>query len=402
MKWRRLPPVYSPVSMTSVLRGAGAAIGLGRAAGEDVGPRLARAFDALDAILTDSGTSALVLALRSVVSANAPVALPAYACIDLIAAAVRASVRVMLYDLDPDTLSPDPDSVRAVLSRGAQALVVVPLYGYAPDMSQLLALATEHGVPVIEDAAQSAGGTIDGRRLGSFGDVTVLSFGRGKGTTAGAGGALLLRRPRDLAKADAMHKPLAQPAGGVRELVVLGAQWLLARPELYEIPASIPALRLGEMVYHPANEPSAMSRAARSVLRDALTMDNAEIATRRAHAHALSTASLRGRFVPIREALGSSPGYLRLALLDPESTFAEDPSLGVLRGYPITLDEHQEARPLLLERPVTIHGARALRDRLFTVPTHSRVGPRDLDRLCQWLGAGAKRGVAALQVSRRA
>ena len=64
-------------------------------------------YAATDVVLTDSGTSALILALQALVPAGGTVAYPAYACIDLTAAALGAGMRVRLYDLDPATLSPD-------------------------------------------------------------------------------------------------------------------------------------------------------------------------------------------------------------------------------------------------------------------------------------------------------
>ena len=75
-----------------------------------------RAFDARAVVLTDSGTSALVLALRAAVPSGGTVGFPAYGCVDLVAAALFAGVRIRLYDIDPATLSPDLDSVRRVVA----------------------------------------------------------------------------------------------------------------------------------------------------------------------------------------------------------------------------------------------------------------------------------------------
>ena len=58
-------------------------------------------------------------------------------------------------------------------------------------MTAIAEIAERHGLAVVEDAAQGLGATWRGRPLGSFGDVSVLSFGRGKGWTGGVGGALL-------------------------------------------------------------------------------------------------------------------------------------------------------------------------------------------------------------------
>ena len=115
--WRRYPPVLSPVSTRALVDGMGAAIGLRRGSHAAVTAILRHRYGATDALLTDSGTSALILALRKMLPRGGTVAYPAYACIDLTAAAVATGVRVRLYDLDPTTMSPDLDSVRATVIR---------------------------------------------------------------------------------------------------------------------------------------------------------------------------------------------------------------------------------------------------------------------------------------------
>ena len=82
---------------------------------------VSRWFGSRDVLLTDSGTSALALALRMAVAARPDrptVALPAWACYDLATAADAADVGVVLYDLDPATLGPDWASLDRALSAG--------------------------------------------------------------------------------------------------------------------------------------------------------------------------------------------------------------------------------------------------------------------------------------------
>ena len=69
--------------------------------------------------------------------------------------------------------------------------MVVHLYGVPADPEPVRAALAGAGAVLIEDAAQGAGASLRGRPLGGFGDLSVLSFGRGKGNTAGRGGALL-------------------------------------------------------------------------------------------------------------------------------------------------------------------------------------------------------------------
>jgi perosamine synthetase len=383
MSWRRVPPVSSPIDPGSLLA---AGLGIRSLSRDEIAEALCDAFSADDAVLTASGTEALTLALRASVKPGAVVALPGYACIDIVAAAQGAGVTVALYDVDANTMSPEPESLRATVGRGVGAIVVAPLYGYPVDMRMVRSLASEAGVPLIEDAAQSAGATLDGARVGALGDLTVLSFGRGKGMTGGSGGALLFRGGRFANEARRIHDSLWPASRGMRDIVALSAQWVLGRPLLYSIPASIPALGLGEMIYKPPREPARMSASAVSVLPVAMRMNDAEVAARRSVAARFTDAIARStRFSSIQPIAGAVPGYLRFAIRDTRGDAIPDPHLGALRGYPITLDEHAETKRVLIGGQPELPGARTLRDRLFTLPTHSMVSAADIARLIRWL-----------------
>jgi perosamine synthetase len=386
--WRRYPPVLSPVSTRALVDGMGAAIGLRRASHAAVSAILRHRYGATDALLTDSGTSALILALRKMLPRGGTVAYPAYACIDLTAAAVATGVRVRLYDLDPATMSPDLDSVRAAIRRGADAIVVAHLYGYPADMAGVRKLAAEQGIPVIEDAAQGAGGTLNGERLGSLGEVAILSFGRGKGTTGGKGGAVLVRTPALAEWTRRARSDLKPSSRGGVTILSLAAQRVLSHPSLYRLPSSLPGLRLGEMVYHAPRPPLAMSGASAGVLRWTLGLEEREEADRRARARdILSQMRVAPNVTPIRPIAGAEPGFLRLAFLDSDGTRLSRPDLGALRSYPMTLDEHPQLRALLLPGERAGKGSQFLRDRLFTVPTHSHVDQTLFAGLAEWLGA---------------
>lgn len=422
MLLRQQLPVASPIAARALSRAALAAFGGWdgvRHTRSAVREELARRFGASAVALTDSGTSALVLAMRTVVAAGGTVALPAYGCPDLLAAAVRAQVRIRFYDLDPSTLSPDLDSVRRALASGARAVVVAHWYGYPADIHAVSAIARESGAVVIEDAAQHGEGRQAGRELGVTGPLTVLSFGRGKGTTAGSGGALLAvgsadgRAAREAAgdagggawseaveSWEAEHGPNAkgrQGAESSRGWRVLGAataQWALGRPALYRIPTCIPGLHLGETVYHPAREPATMTAAACAILSDALGGSREVSAARVRVAEALGR-SMNG--VPgldmVRPIAGAQPGYLRLAVRDGVGR-KPDHSAGIVRGYPRPLQEERAARA---QTPAggeagesAMPGARELSRTLFTLPTHHWVSDDDLARIESWGRQGSR------------
>lgn len=400
MTWRQQPPVLSPLPIRALVDGMGAAVRRDTGAFDTVAAILRWRYGAAEALLTDSGTSALILALRRILPPGGTVAFPAYACIDLTAAALGAEAQVRLYDVDPATLSPDLDSVRGVIRRGVDAIVVAHLYGYPADMIGVRNLAAEHGVPVIEDAAQAAGGTLHGELLGSLGDVAILSFARGKGTTGGSGGAVLVRTPALAEWTRRLRPDLKSGGRGGVKVLSLAAQRLLSHPALYRLPASIPGLRLGEMVYHPPRPPRAMAAASAAVLRWTLGLEEREVCDRRARAKVM-ISRLRGKpnVVPARPIAGGESGFLRLGLLDVSGSMLPRPDLGALRAYPMTLEDHPQLRPVLLSGERAGKGSQFLRDRLFTVPTHSGVDQSDLVRLCEWLDGYQARSPAIAPVS---
>jgi dTDP-4-amino-4,6-dideoxygalactose transaminase len=366
---------------------------IARDAAGDAESLVIREFAAERVILTDSGTSALVLALRTVVPRGSTVALPAYACVDLIAAARCAGARVRLYDVDPSTLSPDLDSVRAAIDRGVHAIVVAHLFGYPADVSSVQELATRAGVVVLEDAAQAAGGTLHGRRLGSLGDVSILSFGRGKGLCAGGGGALLFRGAGSSAQQAAQDSSeidaqAALPAGsGWSGLAATAMQWALGRPSLYALPAMLPFLHLGEMIYRDAGEPSGISTASRSMIESALALERADVAVRRANAAALEgAAKAAGGVDTIRPIDGAQPGHLRYPIRNVEGR-AFDSRIGIVRPYPRTLMEEPHLQRVLEPGEPPTPGAHELARTLVTLPTHRFISASDLAGLTNWIAA---------------
>ena len=106
----------------------------------------------------------------------------------------------VLVDSEPESWNMDPAALRtaieAGLARGTRPKAIIPvhLYGMPARMSELMAIAREFGIPVIEDAAEALGSSIDGQPCGSFGDVAALSFNGNKIITTSGGGALISNR----------------------------------------------------------------------------------------------------------------------------------------------------------------------------------------------------------------
>lgn len=94
----------------------------------------------------------------------------------------------MFADVDPASWCISAEALEAALTPRTKGVVVVDLYGNMPDMKALAAVAAEHGIALIEDAAQAIGSTFAGKPAGSFGVVSVFSFHGSKTLTTGEGG----------------------------------------------------------------------------------------------------------------------------------------------------------------------------------------------------------------------
>ncbi len=390
MTLRRQLPAWSPVTLAGLGAGVGAAL-LGRDSRDELRARIRAAYGASEVILTDSGTTALALAIRASAPAGARprVALPAYGCFDLMTAADAAGAEVVLYDLEPATLAPDRDSLRAALADGPHAVVVAHWYGIPVELEEITADARAAGTVLIEDAAQGVGARLGGRPVGGSGDLAVLSFGRGKGRTGGRGGALLVN---DVKLSPAVRRAAEQlhpPSGAARDLGVLAALLWLGRPSLYCLPMMLPGLHLGETLYRPSWPGSELPAALAAVVLRVweLALEEAEVRSRNtgrwlealegiADVHPISVSSRvqpgRLRF-PIR-ARGRALTALRSA---------EARRHGVMPGYPSTLA--QLPRPIL-NAEASFGGADTLVTECLTLPTHRMVDSRDIAAVARMLG----------------
>lgn len=381
--------VYSPIPIGAPMRGVAAALRLTRDPRPTLVDLLRADYGASAALLTASGTQALQIAIENVVhrvgAEGETVALPAFSCFDVASAAIGANVSAALYDLDPETLGPDLESLERVLAAGVRVAVIAPLYGMPVDWAELDALAIRYGATLIEDSAQGHGATWRGTPLGALGEISTLSFGRGKGWTGGRGGAVLVRRRGSLDSTDLPPSAIAKEA---TTIVGLMAQWTLGRPAVYGIPHSIPALGLGETTYHAPVPPTTMPRAAAAAVLGAIDPSRREAERRRDNARWFLERIPRDERVHlIRPVDGAMPGYLRLPVRIAGGVMGVTPAsralaLGIAQSYPRSL---VQLAPRLSGPEQRWPGAEELARDLVTLPTHSRLTPVECDEIVRML-----------------
>ena len=144
-------------------------------------------------LLAHSGTAALeAAALLIGVGPGDEVIMPSFTYVTTASAFALRGATPVFVDIDPETLTIDPERVAEAITPSTRAIVAVHYAGVACEMDALLDLAAQHDLIVIEDAAQGLMSTYEGRALGSMGQLGVLSFHETKNVTCGEGGALLV------------------------------------------------------------------------------------------------------------------------------------------------------------------------------------------------------------------
>lgn len=140
-----------------------------------------------------SGTDALILALRVLdVEPGDVVLVPAATFIATAAAVCLVGAIPRFVDIDPETYTLSIEALRGADLTGAKAVIPVHLYGQPADMAPILTFASDHGLKVIEDAAQAHGARYGDRPVGSLGDLAAFSFYPGKNLGAlGDAGAVV-------------------------------------------------------------------------------------------------------------------------------------------------------------------------------------------------------------------
>ena len=143
------------------------------------------------AVATNAATSSLHLSLRlSGVGPGDKVSCPSFTCMATANAIHHTGAEPVFVDIDPRTFNLDPAAVETAVSPEVKAIMVVHQIGLPADMDGLPAIASKHGLKIVEDAATSLGATYRGKRLGALGSPTAFSFHPRKMITTGEGGMI--------------------------------------------------------------------------------------------------------------------------------------------------------------------------------------------------------------------
>jgi perosamine synthetase len=143
-------------------------------------------------VAVSNGTAALQIAVAALkLERGSEIIMPSWTIISCAIAILEAGCTPVLVDCESDTWCMNLDEVESKISSRTRAVMPVHMFGHPVDMRRLIAIARKHDLFIIEDAAESHGAEVDGRRVGGLGDMGCFSFYANKIITTGEGGMVV-------------------------------------------------------------------------------------------------------------------------------------------------------------------------------------------------------------------
>jgi len=157
------------------------------------------------AVAVTSGTAALHTAFGALqVGPGQEVIIPAYLWVSIAAAVVNLGAIPVLADID-ETFCINPEDVRRKITPRTSAILIAHMNGAPGNVLDLIGMARDRGIYLVEDCAQCVGGTIHGQSVGTFGDIAIFSFQINKNISSGEGGAVITNNEGLWRRAVAVH-----------------------------------------------------------------------------------------------------------------------------------------------------------------------------------------------------
>lgn len=230
------PSAGTPVSFADILRGCTSSFNQSITAFESV----IKAYTQKNyCYFTNSGTTAFYIILKALktVSKKTEVILPAYTAPSLILPIKKTGLKPVLCEISLKTFNMDVQSLEKCINKNTLCIVPVHMFGLPMNMEDVMQIARQNSLIVVEDAASSLGTTIHGRPTGVFGDIGFYSFNRGKNLSTLSGGCIVTDR-EEMASAIKTECALLPELGFISKLKIatkLIALALAVRPFFYTV-----------------------------------------------------------------------------------------------------------------------------------------------------------------------
>jgi dTDP-4-amino-4,6-dideoxygalactose transaminase len=195
---------------------------------------------------TSMGRSAFQLALESLdLGRGAEIIFPALTFPVMPLIAQQLGYTPIFCAVDAETFNAGPEHITPKITPRTGAIVATHLFGQPCPIQDVVALARRHDLRVVEDCAHTCGVRVDGRQVGTFGDVGIFSFAEGKNMPCLGGGAIATADEAVARRAEALlaKAPIPATATILKIALAIWAKWLLTRPVIFGLTV-YPVLRL--------------------------------------------------------------------------------------------------------------------------------------------------------------
>ncbi len=192
----------------------------------ELSERFAAMHEVAFALPVSSGTAALWLCLKALeIGPGDEVIVPAYTFIATASVVCEIGAIPVFVDIEGNGLGLDPLEVAYALTDRTRAVIPVHMAGIPANVAAIKRIAEDRGIPVIEDAAQAHGASLNGHPVGSIGDMGAFSFQSSKNLTAGEGGMITTNDPMRYERLWSLHNCGRLPAQPWYEHYHLGENW---------------------------------------------------------------------------------------------------------------------------------------------------------------------------------
>ncbi len=384
---RTLPPAAAPIFPGDLMHGLAGAMFAKRYL-EKIETEMKAYFGVKHLFFVSSGKAALTLILTALksLSSRRRVGIPAYTCFSVPSSVVKAGLDLFLVDVDPTGLDFDYDQLEQRVDDRTLCVIPTHLLGLPSDIDRVRGICQRNGVFVVEDAAQAMGGEYKGGKLGTLGDVSFFSFGRGKQINCGSGGVILTQSDEIARAVQTGYARLSRESflSGLKNFLEVCGMALLLNPRVYGFPASLSFLGLGETrFYHdfPIHRLGGHRAGLLSNWRNRLE----EFKRTRLEASRDYLDHLGPNTMAIQSTVAEKIVYPRLPVLVEHKRAKEElcalsrkRGLGISPLYPTAISDVKELRGRLENGDFP--AAKQVAERLVTLPVHPLV--TKADRAC--------------------
>lgn len=183
------------------------------------------------AIATNSGTSALMLAVKALgLDPGDEVIVPAYTFVATAQSVLSNNAIPIFADID-STFTISPKSIERNISKRTKAIIVVHMFGNVADMDRIMHMAKKYRLCIIEDCAQAVGAFYKGKSVGSFGDIGCFSFNIKKALPTGQGGMVVTNNQKYHRIAKVTRNTGLEYIHGAIDAVSLGGTYFMTEME---------------------------------------------------------------------------------------------------------------------------------------------------------------------------